>query len=181
MNNNFKALSTLVASASLFIISAHADTPSDGPNIQAEGPIIYLKDNLDEQANLGWCIDTEGKGFSDQLQAHSCKPEGYDTLYYYDEPSSMVQSVEFVEKCMAFNAPENAVNPFGLVDCAEDDMSQKFIYDKDSMEIRIFTDEATCVTVAETIIEAGPYQSRDLIAAPCKDLDASFKQWTVVR
>ena len=40
------------------------------PELQTAAPVIYLADNLDERSNLGWCIDTVGRGFGDQLQAH---------------------------------------------------------------------------------------------------------------
>ena len=55
---------------------------SNKPNIQSPNPIIYLADNLDEQDRLGYCIDTDGKDFSDSLQVHSCKPNGDDCLLY---------------------------------------------------------------------------------------------------
>ena len=149
------------------------------PEIQMVGPVIYLADNLNVKENLGWCIDTEGKGQGDQLQAHSCKPAGDDTQYSYDITTSTIRSVNYDNQCMSFNDPENAVNPFGLVDCVGGDPKQQFAYDAGSMEIRIGEDPSQCVTVAETIIEAGPYQSRDLIVASCQDLGASFKQWVV--
>ena len=47
------------------------------------------------------------------------------------------------------------------------------------MEFRIGTDESNCVSVAESIIEAGPFQSRHLIFAPCVDLSPGFKQWVI--
>lgn len=33
-----------------------------------------LSDNLDEPNGYGFCIDTYGRGQSDLLQTHSCKP-----------------------------------------------------------------------------------------------------------
>lgn len=149
------------------------------PEIQMVGPVIYLADNLNEKEKLGWCIDTEGKGQGDQLQAHSCKPAGDDTQYSYDISTSTIRSVNYDNQCMSFNDPENAVNPLGLVDCLDDDPKQQFAYDSDNMEIRIGDDPSQCVTVAETIVEAGPYQSRDLLVASCQDLSANFKQWVV--
>ena len=46
-------------------------------------------------------------------------------------------------------------------------IAQQFVYDDASMEMRLGSDPAQCVTVAEQIDDAGPYQSRDLILAPC--------------
>ena len=68
---------------------------ADEPDIQTKGTVIYLADNLNEEAKLGWCIDTYGRGFSDQLHSHSCKPEGGDTQFSFDVNSGMIQSVEF--------------------------------------------------------------------------------------
>ena len=80
---------------------------------------------------------------------------------------------------MTLNDPDNTEIPFGLLDCVEGDVTQQFKYDEDSMEFRIATDESQCVTVAESIIEAGPFQSRYLIYAPCADLSPGFKQWVI--
>lgn len=80
---------------------------------------------------------------------------------------------------MTLNAPDNTEVPFGLLDCVDGDAAQQFIYDTQSMEFRIGTDESTCVAVAQAISDAGPFQSRHLIFAGCADLDPSFKQWVV--
>ena len=174
----YKQHKVATIAATLLLTSPFASMAEE-PVIQSEGALIYLADNLNENAKLGWCIDTEGKGFSDQLQAHSCKPEGADTQFSFDATHSMIKSVAYEGKCMALSEPENTEIPFGLLDCVKDDVTQQFIYDTDSMEFHIGSDESKCVTVAETIIEAGPYQSRDLIFASCADLDPSFKQWVV--
>lgn len=141
--------------------------------------MIHLADNLNEEANLGWCIDTEGRGLSDQLHAHSCKPTGDDVLFGYVAESGRIQSGTYADMCMAYNAPENAENPFGLVTCDDADPAQGFAYDLPSMEMRLAADPAQCVTVSATIDDAGPFQSRDLLLAACEDLEPSFKQWVV--
>jgi hypothetical protein len=156
---------------------AHAEAPS----LQTDGPVIHLADNLDEEASLGWCIDTEGRGLSDQLHAHSCKPEGDDVLFTYVAETGMIASATYDGLCMAYNDPENAENPFGLISCDKADPAQQFVYDDASMEMRLASDPAQCVTVAKTIDDAGPYQSRDLILAPCGALEARFKQWVIRR
>ena len=46
------------------------------PDVKTPTPMIYLADNLDEKDGLEWCIDTVGRGLSDRLHAHSCKPRG---------------------------------------------------------------------------------------------------------
>ncbi|MDT7858352.1 ricin-type beta-trefoil lectin domain protein [Rubrivirga sp. S365] len=149
------------------------------PTIQTEGTLIYLADNLDEEAGLGWCIDTVGRGQSDQLHAHSCKPTGGDVQFSFDADTGHIESVEYGGLCMAYSDPENVEVPFGLLDCVDDEPTQRFAYDSDTMEIKYGADPPQCVTVAETIDDAGPYQSRDLIMAACADLPASFKQWVI--
>ncbi len=152
---------------------------AQAPDIKTQGPIIHLADNLQEEAMLGWCIDTDGRELTDLLHAHSCKPSGGDVLFSFSPTSGMIASATYENKCMAFNAPENAVNPFGLIDCDDDAANQKFSYDADSMEIRLGTDMTQCLTVSPVIDNAGPYQSRDLILATCDSLELSFKQWIV--
>ncbi|GAM60755.1 hypothetical protein JCM19232_3697 [Vibrio ishigakensis] len=59
---------------------------ASAPDLKSATPVIYLADNLEEKDNLGWCIDTDGRGFSELLQAHSCKPaaeEPLDTQFRY--------------------------------------------------------------------------------------------------
>lgn len=152
---------------------------ADAPTIQTVGPVIHLADNLGEEASLGWCIDTEGRGLSDQLHAHSCKPTGDDVLFSYAADSGLIQSATYADMCMAYNAPDDTENPFGLIACDEMDEAQRFVYDDVSMEIRLDNDGAQCVTVAATIDDAGPFQSRDLILATCDELEPSFKQWVI--
>ncbi|MGP6089916.1 hypothetical protein [Antarctobacter jejuensis] len=152
---------------------------AEAPGIKTAGPVIHLAENLDEEAMLGWCIDTEGRGLSDQLHAHSCKPTGDDVLFTYAAESGRIQSATYDGMCMVYTAPDNVENPFGLVACDEQDPKQAFAYDATSMEMRLAADPAQCVTVSATIDDAGPFQSRDLILAACDELDPSFKQWVV--
>lgn len=152
---------------------------ADAPVIQTVGPVIHLADNLDEEAMLGWCIDTEGRGLGDQLHAHSCKPTGDDVLFSYAPDTGMIESATYAGMCMAYNAPDSAENPFGLIACDEADQTQHFAYDEASMEIHLADDAAQCVTVSPVIDDAGPFQSRDLLLAACEDLEPSFKQWVI--
>jgi hypothetical protein len=96
------------------------------------GPVIYLADNLDEADELGWCIDTLGRGFAETLQIHSCKPQGGDTQFRYDVNAQQIQYVAFEAKCMALSDPENTAVPFGLIDCVADDPTQQFSFDADA-------------------------------------------------
>lgn len=152
---------------------------AEAPGIQTVGPVIHLADNLNEEASLGWCIDTEGRGESDQLHTHSCKPTGGDVLFSFEPETGMIKSATYADKCMAYNAPDHAENPFGLIACDAADKAQMFTYDGTSMEIHLASDPAQCVTVAPTIDDAGPFQSRDLLVAACDDLEPVFKQWVI--
>lgn len=152
---------------------------AEEPVIQTEGTVIYLADNLQEEAKLGWCLDTRGRGFGEQLHAHSCKPQGGDVQFSFDEESGKIQSVAFEGKCMTLSDPENTEIPFGLFDCVEGDVNQQFSYDIGSMEFRLASDESKCVAVADSISQAGPFQSRQLIFAPCAELASKFKQWVI--
>lgn len=177
MTINTTIHAALFATSLSLIIAQNA--LADAPNIQTKGPVIHLADNLGEEAMLGWCIDTEGRGLSDQLHAHSCKPTGDDVLFSYAPNTGMIESVAYEAMCMAYNAPDNTANPFGLISCNDQDPTQKFVYDAATMEIHLASDASRCVTVSATIDDAGPYQSRDLILADCNELDTSFKQWII--
>ncbi|OED37796.1 hypothetical protein AB833_22475 [Chromatiales bacterium (ex Bugula neritina AB1)] len=173
----YNLIATMLAATLLLIAPLTAG--SEAPDIQTQGTVIYLADNLNEEAKLGWCIDTQGRGFSEKLHSHSCKPGGGDVQFSFDAKTGMIESVEFEGKCMTLSDPENTEVPFGLLDCVEGDVTQQFSYDKDSMDFRIGTDESKCVAVADAIIEAGPFQSRYLIFARCADLSPGYKQWVI--
>ena len=175
---NIISTTTLLIVASLGL-SVAQPLFAEAPEIQTKGPVIYLADNLDEEASLGWCIDTDGRGLTDQLHAHSCKPSGDDVLFTYEPDSGMIESATYAGLCMALNALDNAENPFELIACDETDEAQSFDYDDASMEIRLGTDVTQCVAVAAAIDEAGPFQSRDLILTACDGLEPGFKQWVV--
>ena len=165
--------------AVIFVFAMHQTALAEAPVIQTKGSVIFLADNLSEKAKLGWCIDTKGRGLTDLLHAHSCKPRGGDTQFSYDVETKMIRSVAYENKCMSLSDPDNAKIPFGLLDCVDGDSTQQFDYDAGSMEIRIAADPTQCIAVAQTISNAGPFQSRDLIFVPCTELDLSFKQWVI--
>lgn len=152
---------------------------AEAPTLQTPSPVIYLADNLDEEDALGWCIDTLGRGFAEQLQAHSCKPQGGDVQFSFDGKSGQIQSVEYTGKCMTLSKPENAAIPFGLKDCLGNDASQQFAYSEDTMQFTLASDETQCVSVADTSRSAGPFMSRDLKLTPCASTDPVFMQWMI--
>ena len=152
---------------------------AEAPALQTPAPVIYLADNLDEVDALGWCIDTLGRGFSEQLQAHSCKPQGGDVQFFFDGETGQIQSAEFAGKCMTLSEPENEAVPFGLKDCLENDASQQFAYAAETMQFTLASDETLCLSVAETSRSAGPFMSRDLKLTPCQGTDSVFMQWII--
>lgn len=149
------------------------------PELQTAAPVIYLADNLDERNNLGWCIDTVGRGFGDKLHAHSCKPEGGDVQYYFDPKTKRIMSSAFEGKCMDLSDPANENIPFGLLDCTTD-TSQKFTYDAETMQISPESDPTLCVSVAETSQPAGRYRKRALKLSACDQTDIPFKEWIIL-
>lgn len=169
---------TALAAAFASLILPHAAL-AESPVIQTEGPIIHLADNLGEEAKLGWCIDTEGRGHSDQLHAHSCKPMGDDVLFSYDAEQERIESATYAGQCMAYNAPDSAENPFGLIACDDTDANQRFLFDSETGQIRLGSDATRCVTVSATIDDAGPFQSKDLLLGACEDLEPSFTTWVI--
>lgn len=175
---NMPAIRTALVAAIASLILPHSSL-AESPIIQTEGPIIHLADNLDEAAMLGWCIDTEGRGLSEKLHAHSCKPTGGDVLFTYAPDKGRIESATYAGMCMAYNAPDSAENPFGLIACDDTDPNQRFVHDAESGQIRLGADETQCVTVSATIDDAGPFQSRDLLLAACKELDPSFTTWVI--
>jgi len=149
------------------------------PELQTAAPVIYLVDNLDEKNKLGWCIDTVGRGFGDKLHAHSCKPEGGDVQYYYDDETKRILSSAFEGKCMDLSDPTNENIPFGLLDCTND-ISQQFSYDTETMLISPEADESLCVTVAVTSQPAGRYRKRALKLSACDETESPFKEWIML-
>ena len=149
------------------------------PDLQTPAPVIYLADNLDEQDNLGFCIDTVGRGFAERLHAHSCKPRGGDVQFDYDR--SRIVSATYAGKCATLQAPAAAGVSLGLLDCSEASAGQIFEYDVDAMEFRPGADRDLCLVVGAESRTAGPFMSRSLELAPCASTDATRKQWGVKR
>ena len=149
------------------------------PALQTPAPVIYLADNLDEKDNLGWCIDTVGRGFGERLHAHSCKPRGGDVQFSYDGAARRIASATFSGKCATLLAPAAAGVTLGLVDCAKDAAAQVFDHDGDAMEFRPGGDGTLCLAVASASGSAGPFMSRGLLLAPCASTEPKFKQWLI--
>ncbi|WP_282168698.1 ricin-type beta-trefoil lectin domain protein [Ruegeria atlantica] len=151
---------------------------ADSPRLQTPAPVIYLADNLDEQDDLGWCIDTLGRGFAERLQAHSCKPEGGDVQFSFDAKTGNIQSVAFSDYCMSHQP--NDESTFALVSCDITATDQQFVYDPESRAIRTSDDETTCVSAGQHSQSAGPYMSRALVLTDCVTTPEALKEWVIL-
>lgn len=147
--------------------------------IQTPSPVIYLADNLDEPGQNGWCIDTQGRNFSETLHTHSCKPAGGDVQFSYDEASGQIRSVPYTGKCAQLLAPSDTAR-FGLLDCDAANAAQRFDYDSAAMELSVRGDRASCISAGAQSRQAGPWVARDLNLTPCADTPAGLKQWVVL-
>jgi hypothetical protein len=165
----------IVSLSSMVMLSANAAPPA----LQTPEPVIYLADNLDEKDNLGWCIDTLGRGWSEQLQTHSCKPQGGDVQFFYNVETSQIASVEFAGKCATLHETAAAGVTFDLLDCSPTSAEQLFTYSADSSEFSPGSDRSLCVAAGAGSAAAGPFMSRKLELAPCVSTDARLKQWVI--
>lgn len=147
------------------------------PDIKTPSPVIYLADNLDEKDNLGWCIDTLGRGFAERLQAHSCKPQGGDVQFSFNEKTGQLMSAEFDDFCMA-NRP-NAETIFALETCDAASAEQQFVYDPSSGEFSPTGSRDKCVVIGSSSASAGPFMSRELLLADCSTTDEVLKKWVI--
>lgn len=144
------------------------------PELQTPSPVIYLADNLDEADRLGWCIDTLGRGLSDQLHAHSCKPQGGDVQFSFEPETGHIKSAAFDNLCASYSG----TLPLGLVAC-EDAASQAFVYDEPTMTFRPESNQDNCLVVGDASRSAGPFMSRTLGVASCEQVDDLLKTWVI--
>ena len=159
----------------------------NAPIIQTNPPFIILNNNLDEKDKLGWCIDTKGRGFTEELHAHSCKPTNKDAsfvfdddvLFRYDKASGQIRSATYANKCAQILA-EGAKVDFGLLDCDGQNSNQQFEYNADTFEFHPRGKGDDCIAVGEASAAAGPYMSRALALVSCESTTPALKQWTIV-
>ncbi|MEL7343926.1 MAG: ricin-type beta-trefoil lectin domain protein [Pseudomonadota bacterium] len=164
------------AALALTLMAAPAFAAS--PDLQTPSPVIHLADNLDEADRLGWCIDTVGRGFGEQIHAHSCKPRGGDVQFSYSAEKTEIRSVAFPDYCMAVQA--GGARTFGLVACDETAPEQRFTYDALHGAITPTQTPSTCVVVGTASRSAGPFLSRDLLLADCDASPPERRTWVVV-
>ncbi|WP_422038275.1 ricin-type beta-trefoil lectin domain protein [Roseibium sp.] len=159
------------------LMGVSSQVSAEAPDLKTPAPVIYLADNLDEADNLGWCIDTQGRGFGENLHAHSCKPRGGDVQFTFDTASGQIRSVAFDGKCMELIAPGDPAIAFGLRDCADGKAEQVFAFDAPSGHITPGSRPGDCVAAGAASRAAGPFMSRDLILAACATADPAVIKW----
>ena len=149
------------------------------PNIQTPTPLIHLAENLDEQDQLGWCIDTRGNGFNEQLHTHSCKASGGDVQFVYNAETHQICSAEYTGFCIEMSG--GPVEGMSLI-LVESDIStpdQKFIYN-DCEEFVPEGNTNLCLAAGETSGVAGIYMFRTLTLELSSETDANLKRWVIV-
>lgn len=164
------------AIAMLLLVPSAQMASAASPDVQTPAPVIYLADNLDEADNLGWCIDTVGRGYSDRLHAHSCKPQGGDVQFAMEAEMGVIRSVAFPAECVVVLA-EGSDTVFGLAECDPTETAQQFSFDGASGAITPATSTNQCMAVGETSRSAGPFMSRDLVLAECGTTDPTLRTW----
>ena len=156
-------------------------TSANPPILQTPSPVIHLADNLDEQDQLGYCIDTRGRGFNEKLHAHSCKPRGGDVQFLYKKETLQICSVEFPGYCIEMHGGASKGVSLRLVESDTSSSDQKFIYNEDSGEFVPEEDLTLCLAVGETSAAAGPYMSRSLTLELSSETDVKLKQWVILQ
>ncbi len=181
----------LILFASLLISNSAVSDSSSAlggtSNVPSDPPYIVLSKNLDEPNGYGFCMDTYGRGQTDLMQTHTCKPSkegtsrdysGNDTRFEYNESTQQIMSYAFEGYCMQALIASD-VTVFALLECS-DHSRQKFVYNSKDESIRLAEDKNRCITVSSTTVPAGPWVKRPLKLETCDEIDASLKQWKVV-
>lgn len=161
-------------------IAENEATEENLPNIQTPSPLIHLADNLDEQDTLGWCIDTQGLGFNEALHVHSCKPNGGDVQFYYNEETGQICSAEYLDFCIQMPGGPVEGMRVTLVESDAASSEQKFMYDADTGEFIPQENTALCLAAGATSAAAGIYMSRSLTLELSAETDVSLKKWVIV-
>ena len=149
------------------------------PYIKTPSPVIYLENNLDEKDNLGYCLDTIGRGFADKLHAHSCKPRGGDVQFKYGYDEKRIQSATFEGKCVEVIDEIKNGSRLGLFNCDPLSKLQKFEYDSSVKEFRPGSNNDLCLAVNEESRKAGPFMARKLRIYNCINVENKFKRWII--
>jgi len=172
---------TLLPLTAIAFLSVAGTSQAAAPDLKTPGPVIYLADNLDEADNLGWCIDTVGRGFSDKLHTHSCKPNGGDVQFMHSTDTLQISSATYDNKCATMlDAVPKAGTKLGLLDCQTNAANQQFNYNTAEGTFHPKSNADLCLSVGNGSRSAGPFMSRDLSLTACDSTDTKFKQWKML-
>ncbi|MDB9731237.1 RICIN domain-containing protein [Flavobacteriaceae bacterium] len=152
----------------------------NAPIIQTPTPLIHLEDNLNEQDQLGWCIDTRGNGFNEVLHTHSCKPSGGDVQFTYNEETLQICSVEFTGFCVEMSEGVLKGASLSLVESDTESPNQKFVYNAENGEFNPEENTNLCLAAGSVSSAAGIYMSRSLTLELSSEIDESLKKWIIV-
>lgn len=152
----------------------------NAPIIQTPAPLIHLADNLDEQDQLGWCIDTRGNGFNETLHTHSCKPGGGDVQFFYNEETLQICSVDYTDFCVEMPGGPIRGMSLSLVASNADSPEQNFIFNENSGEFRPEADTSLCLAAGDISAIAGIYMSRSLTLELSSETEKSLKKWVII-
>ena len=173
-----KSAAFMVLGVGLAFIGFATAAHPEPPNLQTPAPVIFLADNLDEQDALGYCIDTIGRGLSDRLHVHSCKPRGGDVQYRFDPVSGHIASPTFDNKCAALLGAPAPGMKLALLDC-EDVAGQAFEYDEGRLELHPAGRADLCLATGPDSYPAGRFMKRDLLLSLCAETAKNLRQWVV--
>jgi len=169
------------------LLCAATSALANTPKVPSDAPYIVLADNVDEPNGYGFCLDTAGRGMSDFMQSHSCKPAAKDdagnptpndTQFLFDAKNMRVESVAYPGVCMQVLISRYST-AFALLDCSEH-IRQKFIYSPKDKTLVMEEDQAMCVSVVSVREAAGPWSRRELALTSCVETEDALKQWTYV-
>ncbi|WP_299938391.1 ricin-type beta-trefoil lectin domain protein [uncultured Pelagimonas sp.] len=151
---------------------------AEAPNLRTPPPVIFLAENLDEKDQLGWCIDTLGRGFASDLQVHSCKPQGGDVQFSFEPETGFIRSVAFPDYCASLRTTGEPTD-FALVTCDEAASEQRFDYDPESGAIHPKDRPEHCLSAGQASRSAGPFMSRVLELTDCETTEPALRHWIV--
>jgi len=168
----------------LALLAVVGTAQAEAPALKNTGPIIYLADNLDKKDKLGYCIDTQDRGQTERIQAHSCKPnttksQDRDVLFSYDDVSGKIEHAEFAGFCLTINAV-GSTTALGLYECEDEKPAQQFTHNQESGSLTPRADESFCLSVADASRNAGPFMSRALELQPCASTSQELRTWVVL-
>ena len=144
---------------------------------QTAAPFLSLTDNVGEPNDVGWCIDLEGHGDSitfTNMHVHSCKDSGTDVQWFPE--SGRIKGVGDGDgRCIQAQSTSNGAG-VDAPTCDEAEALQEFVYCTDGT---LRTENlGLCLVAGPTMIEAGPWNKRDLLVKNCTEVHTKLREWS---